>query len=116
MTERPNLLFVCARNQWRSPTAEAIYRKDPRVHVRSAGLSDRSPHVLKQADLDWADLVLVMERAHRQRIVSQFRAAVDLPEIEVLDIPDDYQFMDDELVELLRSQVEFVIERITESD
>jgi len=25
---RINVLFVCSRNQWRSPTAEAINRKD----------------------------------------------------------------------------------------
>ena len=30
-TNRINVLFVCSRNQWRSPTAKPVHRDDPRV-------------------------------------------------------------------------------------
>jgi len=30
MMEKPHILFVCSRNKWRSPTAEAIYANDDR--------------------------------------------------------------------------------------
>ena len=99
-----NLLFVCGKNQWRSPTAEQIYRKDSRFHVRSAGLSPKSKHQLKERDVLWANLILVMEQEQKSRIRKLYRE-VD-PRIECLDIPDEYEFMDEELVELLRAGVE----------
>jgi predicted protein tyrosine phosphatase len=34
---RINVLFICSCNQWRSPTAERVWRNDPRLSVRSAG-------------------------------------------------------------------------------
>ena len=101
----PHILFVCGRNRWRSPTAEQLYRHDPRLLVRSAGVGAGSRHPLSADDLAWADLVLVMEPAHKTRILAQFRLG-RLPVIESLDIPDDYQYMDAELIELIRSAVE----------
>lgn len=103
---RPRVVFVCGRNQWRSPTAERVYRDDPRLDVRSAGVSSSAKRRLSAKDLAWADLVVVMENAHRSRIREQFRNEPDLPPIKSLDIPDDYQFMDPDLVRLLREGVE----------
>jgi hypothetical protein len=48
-----------------------------------------------------------MERRHKSRILERFREHPNLPRIVSLDIPDDYQFMDPELIELLRQGVEF---------
>lgn len=109
---RLRVLFVCGRNQWRSPTAEALYRRDPRVSVRSAGVSEKSRRRVSADDLAWADLVLVMERKHRARILDTFRDVSPMPPIESLDIPDDYEYMDPELVELLRGAVEDAIQRL----
>lgn len=103
---RTNALFVCSRNQWRSPTAERVFRNDPRLSVRSRGLSSKAPRQLTADDLRWAEVVFVMESKHRQRIMEQFRDAVGDTPLHVLDIPDDYQFMDPELVELLTDRVE----------
>ncbi len=103
---RLRVLFVCGRNQWRSPTAERIYRDDPRVEVRSAGVSSGAKRRVSAKDLAWADLVLVMERSHRSRLREQFRDKPESPPIGSLDIPDDYAFMDPELVRLLREGVE----------
>ena len=106
---RINVLFVCSRNQWRSPTAERIFRNDPRFSVRSCGLSDKSPRRLREDDLTWAEIVFVMESKHRSRIIQQFRDAVGITPLHVLGIPDDYQFMDPELVDLLTERVEAVL-------
>jgi len=103
---RTRVLFVCGRNQWRSPTAERMYRDDPRVEVRSAGVSAGAKRRVSAKDLAWADLALVMERAHRSRIREQFRDEPELPAIESLDIPDEFEFMDAELIRLLREGVE----------
>jgi len=99
------VLFVCGRNQRRSPTAERIFKDDPRMSVRSAGVSDSSKRRIKENDLHWADLVLVMERKYAARIRFQFPAE-SIPPMRSLDIPDDYEFMDDELIELLKTAVE----------
>jgi predicted protein tyrosine phosphatase len=98
------ILFVCGRNRWRSPTAERIYRDDPRVEVRSAGVSVKSGHQISSDDLSWADLVLVMEQRHKSRILGMFQ---EHPPIVSLDIPDDFGYMDEELIGLIREGVEF---------
>jgi predicted protein tyrosine phosphatase len=67
------ILFVCGRNKWRSPTAQNIYKNDPRIEVRSAGVSGKSPHPISNSDLLWADLVLIMESKYRGRIQGSFR-------------------------------------------
>lgn len=100
------LLFLCSRNQWRSPTAEAVYRNDPRVEVASAGVSSSARRRVTEGLLRWADLVFVMEHSHKERLREKFPAVVGDLRIEVLDIADDHAFMDPVLVELIRSRVE----------
>ena len=109
---RPRVLFVCALNQWRSPTVEALYRDDPRIEVRSAGIRTGARRRVTAAELEWADLVLVMEREHKRWIQDQF-CDRPLPRLEVLDIPDEYGRMDVELQELLRAAIEPEIQRLT---
>jgi len=108
---KPHLLFVCGRNQWRSPTAERIYRADPRVEVRSAGVSAKSRHQISSADIDWADLILVMQAEYGAWIRGQFRAPA-LPPIHSLDIPDEHEFMDEELIAAIQSGAEHYIEQL----
>lgn len=103
---KTRVLFVCGRNQWRSPTAQRIYRNDERIEVRSAGVASSAKRRLSEKDLAWADRVLVMEQKHAAAIRQRFRNLVDLPAIAVLDIPDDFRFMDAELIRLLRERVE----------
>lgn len=108
LSERSKILFVCGRNQKRSPTAARIFQNDPRLAVRSAGVSPSSPHRISSADVRWADLVLAMERKHLDRIGALF------PDAEFtgrhLGVPDEYEFMDADLIELLRGRVEEAIE------
>ena len=103
--ERLNVLFVCSRNQWRSPTGEQVWRRHPRVNARSAGTSAGARRVVSAADLAWADVVLVMEDKHRSRLLAEYRQLLQHKRLLVLDIPDDYQYMDPELVELLGDPV-----------
>ena len=92
---------MCSRNQWRSPTAEKLCAGRPGVEARSAG-TEPSARVRVNADhLAWADLVFCMERRHLQRLRERFPDALAGKQVICLDIPDDYGFMDPELVELL---------------
>ncbi len=107
------VLFVCARNKWRSPTAAAIYHNDTRISVKSAGLSQKSPTVLSTKHLLWADLIVVMENEHTARIRDKFRGRVELPHIVSLEIADDYEFMNPDLITLLESGVEALLEDLS---
>jgi hypothetical protein len=49
--ERLKVLFVCSRNQWRSPTAEQIWRKHPQLLVRSGGTSPNARHKVSVEDI-----------------------------------------------------------------
>ncbi len=105
MSTPVRVLFVCSRNQWRSPTAEQIWRKHPRVSARSAGTSPSARRRVSESDLRWAEVIVVMEEKHKSRLVAEYRRIVEDKPIHVLDIPDEYNYMDPELVEELRSSV-----------
>lgn len=107
---RTNVLFVCSRNQWRSPTAEQVWRKHPALHVRSGGTSASARHPVSLADVQWANVIFVMEEKHKTQITAKFRRNLGGKRIYVLDIPDEYQFMDSELVDLLHQSVESILD------
>lgn len=103
--EKQNVLFVCSRNQWRSPTAEQLWRKHPMVSVRSGGTSRNARRKVSMEDIYWADVILVMEEKHKSRLVAEFARLLEGKPIHVLDIPDDYKYMDPELIEQLEQSV-----------
>ena len=105
MAEKLNVLFICSRNQWRSPTAEQVFRRHPALAVRSAGTSASARRRVGAADLAWADVILVMEGKHKSRLLAEHPRALAAKPLHVLDIPDDYRFMDPELVDLLQTAV-----------
>ncbi|HIP81821.1 MAG TPA: protein tyrosine phosphatase [Leucothrix mucor] len=92
-----NLLFICSRNQWRSPTAENIYRQKG-YNTRSVGTSSKSKRVVSVKDIQWADQTFVMEKKHKNMIIKKFGRSIANKNIIVLDIPDDYQYMDADLI------------------
>jgi len=100
-----HILFVCGRNKWRSPTAVHTYRNDDRLEARAAGISTKSKHQISKADVEWADLILVMESEYKAWILGRFQD-LKLPRIASLDIPDEFASLDAELIELIRSGTE----------
>jgi predicted protein tyrosine phosphatase len=97
------LLFLCSRNRLRSPTAEAIFSQRD-VETDSAGLSPDAEVILSQEQIEWADLILVMERIHRTRLNRDYGSHLKGKKVVVLCIPDDFDFMDPTLVKLLESK------------
>lgn len=97
-------------NQWRSPTAEHIYRDHPAISVRSAGTNKGARRLVSAQDLHWADVVLVMENKHKSRLTSEFASVVEHKPVHVLDIPDEYKFMDPDLIEELKRSVGAVLQ------
>ena len=111
---RLKVLFVCAMNKQRSVTAERLYRNDARLEVRSAGVRSGANRRVNEADLKWADVVFVMERDQKVWIAERF-AELDLPRIDVLDIPDEFEVMDPELQEILQSLLDPEIAHLVEN-
>ena len=100
-----NLLFVCSKNKWRSRTAETIFQDSANHSVKSAGTDKGARIKLTEKHLIWADIIFVMENKHRQIIKQKFQAILYTNKIIVLDIPDEYQYMDEELILSLKTAV-----------
>jgi predicted protein tyrosine phosphatase len=98
----PNLLFICGKNQWRSPTAELLFKNHTIHSVRSAGTSDKARIKVNQQLIAWADIILVMERKHRRIVEQNFTESIEDKPIIILDIEDIDQFNDPELIDILR--------------
>jgi predicted protein tyrosine phosphatase len=62
-------LFICSRNRLRSPTAETVFANWPEVETDSAGLAPDAEVPLSSEQLEWADLVFVMERRLQPELV-----------------------------------------------
>lgn len=99
------LLFICSQNRLRSPTAEQVFSLDERLEVRSAGLDKDAINTLSSDDLKWADIIFVMEKSHRNKLSKKYREFTKGKRIICLNIPDDYGFMDSELVQILKRLV-----------
>jgi predicted protein tyrosine phosphatase len=100
-----NVLFICSANRLRSPTAEQVFSTWPGVETDSAGISSGASVLLSTEQVDWADIIFVMEKTHRNKLLRRFRHHLKSKRVICLDIPDDYEFMDPILVRTLESRV-----------
>ena len=105
-----HVLFICGRGISRSPTAERIFAAPGRVETASAGVS-RDAETAVCADLiEWADLICVMEPRHRSKLNRAFGRQLRGKRVLCLDIPDDYGFMDPELIGVLLRRLSGILE------
>lgn len=105
MSRPVKLLFVCSRNRWRSPTAEKVFDGIDGIQARSAGTETGARIKVTAGHIGWADLIFVMEKKHLRRLQERFPDELADKRVVCLNIPDDYQFMQPELVALLQSTV-----------
>ena len=99
------VLFLCSRNKWRSLTAEKIFNGTNGHEVRSAGTESNARIKVTGGHIGWADIIFVMEKKHLRRIQEKFGDILEDKKVIILDISDDYSFMDEELIEILISRV-----------
>ncbi|AIQ29949.1 protein tyrosine phosphatase [Paenibacillus sp. FSL P4-0081] len=104
------LLFICSRNKWRSLTAEKIFDGYNGYEARSAGTEEGARIQVTEGYIGWSDLIFVMEKKHTRRLRDKFADSLRNKQVICLDIPDDYRFMDEELIEILKSRVSEYIE------
>jgi predicted protein tyrosine phosphatase len=98
-------LFVCARNKLRSPTAETVFFGTPGINVRSAGTARDAENPIMQDDIEWAEVIFVMEQRHAKALKTMFGKLLEIKRIINLRIPDDFEFMDAKLIEMLQAKV-----------
>jgi len=99
------ILFVCSQNKLRSPTGEAVFASAEGVSVRSAGLNNDAEVPLGTEDVVWADIIFVMEQAHKKKLKTRFREHLKDQRVVCLGIPDNYEYMQPELVEIFKRDV-----------
>ena len=99
------ILFVCSENRLRSPTAAAVFSKYEGIEAISAGTNADASTLVSGDLIEWADAILVMEKSHRNRVAKKFRALLKDKKLAVLEIPDNYSYMDEELIKMLTDRV-----------
>jgi predicted protein tyrosine phosphatase len=99
-----HVLFICSQNRLRSPTAEKVFFDYPGIKVASAGLNLGAVNPLSSDLIEWADVVFVMEKVHRNKLSKKFRSFLTDQKIICLDIPDEYEYMEPALIDLLKAK------------
>jgi predicted protein tyrosine phosphatase len=98
-------LFVCSQNRLRSPTAEQVFSARGDIEVSSAGTNNDAENPLTDELIQWADFIVVMEKSHRNKVQKRFHRALGSKRMICLDIPDDYEYMDPDLIRLLEARM-----------
>jgi predicted protein tyrosine phosphatase len=99
------VLFICSKHELRSPTAETIFKNSEDMDVRSAGLDVNAHARVSDDDIAWADYIFVMEKQHEYKLRNRFSGKIKNKKIFNLNIEDKYQYMDAELIKILKRKV-----------
>ena len=99
------ILFICSQNKLRSPTAEHVFSEMAGLDVQSAGTNNDAVTPLTSELVEWADKIFVMENMHREKLRKRFRSSLNGKKIICLGIPDDFRYMDPELITILKKKV-----------
>jgi predicted protein tyrosine phosphatase len=100
-----NILFVCSENRLRSPTGEEVFSVYDGINAIGCGTNVDAATTVSDDLIEWADIVFVMERSHRNKVSKKFRELLKGKKLVCLDIPDDYDRMDPILIRLLENRV-----------
>lgn len=75
------------------------------MECSSAGTNRGAENLLTAELVGWADVIFAMEKQHQRKLQERFRAQLNGKRVVCLGIPDNYSFMQPELVALLRAKV-----------
>lgn len=105
------VLFICNQNENRSKTAERLFRN--KYETESAGLYNKNP--VSKRQIEWADLIIVMEDGQRSEISKRFPSLYMQKRILSLEIPDIYSYQDPKLISILDRKMMEIVEPILTS-
>lgn len=78
------LLFVCSENRFRSPTAEAVFSEYEGVEAIVAGTNIDAETSISGDLIEWAEIILVMEKVHKMKISQKYQALLKRKRLIVL--------------------------------
>ena len=96
------VLFVCSAGILRSATAARIYA--PYLNTRAAGSKNFALIPVTDELLLWADEVVFVNKENYQDVSFRFDLDTFDCNVVVLNIPDDYNHMDEELIQHFKKQ------------
>lgn len=96
------LLFVCSAGILRSATAARVYSQ--KYNTRCAGSKNFALIPVTENLLLWADEIVFMNPENYFDVCRQFD--IDGLNFRTLGVPDEYNYMEPELIELLEKQYE----------
>jgi len=99
------LLFICSENRLRSPTAEAVFSEYEGIKAIGAGTNSDAETTVSGDLIEWANIILVMEKSHRNKISKKYKTLLKNKRLIVLEIPDNYEYLQAELIQLLKTKV-----------
>ena len=113
-------LFVCSAGLLRSPTGATLAARHG-INARSCGSNFNYALVPCSANLiHWADKIVFVNPHNKDELELEFVADYDLVELMnskaiVLDIPDNYDYMNPQLVEIYNRELFDVYKPVTRS-
>ena len=106
MSDYPQkVLFLCSQNKRRSLTAEHIFQEFSGIEVKSAGTESNARSKVTPGLLGWADMIFGMEKKHIRRLQEKYADCLIGKKVVCLYIEDDYEYMAEELIDLLETKV-----------
>jgi len=75
------------------------------IYAIAAGTNADAETPLSGDLVEWADVVLVMEKSHKNKVTKKYHSLLKGKKIAVLGIPDEFVRMQPELVSILKVRV-----------
>ena len=107
---KPNrVLTVCSGGVLRSPTAAVLLTQPPyNFNTRSCGTEEYALIPITEELVYWADEIVVAAYGHLDKVEAMIKQAYiedeSQPLVHVLDIPDDFDYMDPEMILIMREK------------
>lgn len=100
-----HVLCVCSAGLLRSPSMTVVLQAEPfNKNCRAAGTEDYALVRISEALIKWADQIVVADSYTEQRvrqICEELGIDDSLEDIINLDIPDEYEYRNPELMEMI---------------
>lgn len=100
-----NFVFICSQNKRRSLTAEKIFDGVNGHRAYSAGTEKNARIKITAGLLSRADIIFCMEKKPVRRIQDKYGDIICRKKVVCLNILDEYEYMDEELIDILEGYV-----------
>ncbi|MEX0318885.1 MAG: phosphotyrosine protein phosphatase [Ruegeria sp.] len=104
-----NVLFLCGKARKRSPTAADIVARWPGFSTDFAGLGRDADEQVSSEHIEWADVIVVMERRQRKRLSDRFGHLAGDTRVAVLGVPDRFEYMEQALIDLIEPRLRRIL-------